>query len=88
MRKLNKTELTREQALQYPRSAYQYALEIDKHPRDDTRNASIIDPEYAFFYAKDVDQSPRTDTRQAASNNSYWKQQYKQFEGEYHEKTK
>jgi hypothetical protein len=65
MRKLNKSERTREQSLQNLQSAYYYALYIDKQPRNDTRNAILNDPFYVYRYAKEIDQQPRGDTRNA-----------------------
>jgi len=52
--------------------AYNYALHVDKQPRDDTRSAILSDPEWAFFYAHDIDKCPRDDTRNAVSHNPKW----------------
>jgi hypothetical protein len=43
-----------------------YALQIDKEPRDDTRQAACSNGMAAFSYAVCVDQKPRDDTRTAA----------------------
>jgi hypothetical protein len=60
-----KWEIIRKECLKTPKYAYYYALEIDKQPKTDTRNAILTDPHYAYLYAKDIDKQPRTDTRNA-----------------------
>jgi hypothetical protein len=59
-------------ALATPESAVQYARDVDKGPRDDTRKAASKDPKWAYLYALDVDKGPRDDTRKAASKDPAW----------------
>jgi hypothetical protein len=62
--------------------AYLYASEIDKSPRDDTREAACKDPEYAYLYASEIDESPRDNTREAAYKDPIYKQWYIENLGE------
>ena len=57
--------LIRELWCKDPYYAYIYALDVDKAPRDDTRESCLKDPYYAYRYARDVDKAPRDDTREA-----------------------
>jgi len=53
-----------------------YALNIDKEPRDDTREAACKHPYYAYFYALYVDKKHRNDTWSAVQNTKY-EEEYK-----------
>jgi hypothetical protein len=45
---------------------FEYAFEVDKCPRDDTRKASYKCLLCLYLYAKNVDKCPRDDTREIA----------------------
>lgn len=49
-----------------PQFAFEYAVTIDQHVRDDTRQIALMDPAVAWRYAM-FDGVPRDDTRAAAS---------------------
>ena len=49
-----------------PELAYWFAREVDKGPRDDTREACCKDPNYSHSYATNIDKCPHDLTRKAA----------------------
>lgn len=59
-----------------PVHALYYALEVDREPREDTRQAACGDPEAALNYADLVDGEPREDTRQAACRSPRYAVEY------------
>lgn len=62
--------------LKNPHFAYRYAFNIDKTPRDDTRNAACSDSYHAYYYAFNVDKIPRDDTRNVACGNPRYAYRY------------
>jgi len=69
------SEESRLVACKDPCYACWYAKNVNKTPRDDTREGACKDPYWAFFYAKYIDKSPRDDTRLAACKfpkYAYW----------------
>ena len=65
-------------ACERPRSAFFYASEVDKCPREDTRKAACGDPEWAYRYAEDIDKEFRMDTWLAVKDSKH-KEKYKKF---------
>ncbi len=68
-RNLGREKFRRKVVLADPEWAYCYARDVDKEPRDDTRQAVLADPDWAYSYAKDIDKKPHKDTRQAVLAN-------------------
>ena len=69
-------------------SAWLYAKDIDKCPRDDTRNAACKDFKYAYKYAYEVDECPMDDTRKAVCKDPEWACGYVMYiDKEFHEDT-
>ena len=64
--------LPRETALTQPCTACLYAQNVDKEPRDDTRNAVMGSPATAYNYARDVDKGSRDDTRNAVLGSEHY----------------
>ncbi len=58
--------------------AYYYALDIDKCPRDNTREAACKNSKFAYQYARDVDEGFHEKTWEAAKNTEY-EEKYKNF---------
>jgi hypothetical protein len=58
--------------------AYLYAKEIDRCPREDTREAACKSSYCAYYYAKDVDKDVHKDTWEAVKNSEY-EEKYKEF---------
>jgi len=55
---------------QSPRYAYNYALNIDRCPHEETRVFACKDSYYAYLYAKEVDKCPHEETRNAVCRDS------------------
>jgi hypothetical protein len=64
--KYGSLNIIRKFACKDPYFAYRYAMDIDKCPRKDTRNAACKSPEWAYEYALHIDKKPRNDTRKNA----------------------
>jgi len=58
--------------LEDPEFAYEYAMNIDRTARSDTRAAVCGEPEYAYFYAHDIDRKSHPDTRAAVCGDPKW----------------
>jgi hypothetical protein len=62
-------------ACKSPKTAYEYAREVDKGPTDETRTAACKESYYAYWYALFIDKGPTDETRTAACNSPeyvYW----------------
>lgn len=56
--------------------AWRFARDVDKHPREDTREAVCRDSCWAFAYAREIDKCPRDDTRAAACTDAFYAYAY------------
>ena len=56
--------------------AYDYAIDVDKSPHEETRKSSSRSSFRAYQYAYWVDKSPRDDTRKAACGDPYGAYRY------------
>jgi hypothetical protein len=59
-----------------PQDAYLYAFNIDKCPRNDTRNTCLSSPMYAYYYAMNIDKCPRYDTLNACKGHVIYENVY------------
>lgn len=69
-------------------AAYFYAREVDKYPREDTKNSACMEPYFAYCYAQYVDNFNLKQTRTATCKSpkwAYWFARYVDFER--HEET-
>jgi hypothetical protein len=69
-------------ACESPKTAYEYAKNVDKGPNDETRTAACNNPHYAYWYTLDIDKGPTDETRTAVCKDPKYAYMYaKDVEG-------